>query len=78
MSHAAVEWAANQAVRLLMKKPEFIDAYGNSIPRLSSGEALTVAILITVAVILVSELAYRFVENPFREHSRGFARKWLT
>jgi peptidoglycan/LPS O-acetylase OafA/YrhL len=78
MSHAAVEWAANQAVRLLMKKPEFIDAYGNSIPRLSAGEALTVAILITVAVILISELAYRFVENPFREHSRGFARKWLT
>jgi peptidoglycan/LPS O-acetylase OafA/YrhL len=78
MCHAAVEWAGHQSVRLLMKKPEFIDTYGNSIPRLNAGEALLATLLITVAVVAVSALSYRFVENPMRERSRDFARRRLT
>lgn len=75
MSHAAVEWAANQAVRVLMKKPEFIDGYGNSIPSLSTVEALMVTFLIAVVVVAVSTAVYYFVENPFRERSRHVARR---
>jgi peptidoglycan/LPS O-acetylase OafA/YrhL len=77
MCHAAVEWAANQAVRLLLKKTEFIDAYGNSIPRLGAGETLVVTLLIVLVTIGISTLTFRLVETPFRERSRDIAKKWL-
>jgi peptidoglycan/LPS O-acetylase OafA/YrhL len=77
MSHAAIEWAANQAVRIVLKKPEFIDGYGNSIPRLSAGEALTVTALVTLAVVITSVFVYRWVEGPLRDKSRSYAQtRW--
>lgn len=76
MSHALVEWVANQAVRFIMKRPEFIDAYGNSIPGLSPSETLLVTFLIVLSVVSVSAVAYRYVESPWREKSRKFASRW--
>ena len=78
MSHAALEWVANQAVRLVLKPPEFIDGYGNSIPKLSQYQALTASGLVVVALVILSSLVYRFVENPSRETSRLLAKRWLS
>ena len=77
MCHASVEWAANQAVRVLLKRPEFIDAYGNSTPRLNPAEALIVTTLIVLTVLAISAISYRLIESPGRARSRTFAQKWL-
>ena len=75
MSHAAVEWAANQAIRMFMKKQEFIDGYGHSIPRLGRGDTVAISILITMAVIVLSLLVYVWVESPLRDRTRVVAKR---
>jgi len=75
MSHAAIVWAANQAVRMILNQPEIIDAYGNSIPSLSAGVTYAVTAMITLIVIVTSTIVYRWVESPMRAKSRSFAQK---
>ena len=75
MSHAAIEWAANQAIRVFLRKQEFIDTYGNSIPRLGRGDAIAITIMITMVVIIVSLLTYIWIENPMRNRSRVIAKR---
>jgi peptidoglycan/LPS O-acetylase OafA/YrhL len=75
MSHAAIEWAANQAVRVILKQPEIIDAYGHSIPSLSAGVTWVVSALITLTVIVTSIFVYRWVESPLRAKTRSYAQK---
>ena len=75
MSHAAIEWAANQTIRVILHKQEFIDGYGNSIPRLGRGDAIAIAVLVTTTVIVASLFVYTWVESPARDKSRALARQ---
>lgn len=72
MSHAAIEWAANQFLRVVLKRPEVI-IDGKSIPQLSGTEAFVACAAIAGAVLCVSSLLYIYVEKPWRERSRRFA-----
>lgn len=77
MSHAAIEWAANQFLRVVLKRPEvLID--GKSIPQLSGTETFIACAAIAWAVLSVSSLVYIYVEKPWRERSRHFAAARLT
>lgn len=77
MSHAAVEWAANQFVRVILKKPEIV-MHDGSVPQLSELEALVAWGLVTAVVFVISELVCRFIEEPCREKSRYFAFRALN
>jgi peptidoglycan/LPS O-acetylase OafA/YrhL len=73
MSHAAVEWVANQIFRVILKVPEVIAASGRSIPQLSGYSAFLGVSFIVILSLVVSSLVYKFVEKPFRERSREIA-----
>lgn len=78
MSHAAVIWVANQAVRALLHRPE-VSVAGRMTPALSVSEALLAYALVIGTVLLLSAAVFHFVEQPFREASRRFAfRRWPT
>lgn len=77
MSHGAVEWVANQFIRVVLKKPETVMIEGNAFPALSTSETLIAIAIILTTVLVVSSLVYRWVEKPFREKSRQFAFKHL-
>jgi peptidoglycan/LPS O-acetylase OafA/YrhL len=78
MSHAAVEWVANQIFRVVLKAPEVIAASGRSIPQLSGFSALLGVSFIVIFSFGVSSFVYKFVEKPWRERSREFAFSRLT
>jgi peptidoglycan/LPS O-acetylase OafA/YrhL len=73
MSHAAVEWVANQIFRVVLKVPEVIASSGRSIPQLSGFSTLLGVSFILILSFVVSSLVYKFVEKPWRERSREFA-----
>ena len=73
MSHAAIEWIANQVIRVLLKKPEIIGIDGISIPQLSELETLLACVVVALVVLIVSGALYKFIEKPMREKSRQFA-----
>jgi len=73
MSHAAIEWVANQVIRVVLKKPEIIRADGRSIPQLTQLETLFACMAVVTVVLLVSAFVYTFIEKPMREKSRRFA-----
>ena len=70
MSHAAVEWAVKQVVRVALKRPEVIAPDGQSVPQLSNLESMLAIVAIVASVLLVSAAVYRFIEMPMREKSR--------
>ena len=72
MSHAAIEWVANQIIRVTLKKPEIIADSGKSTPQLTAIETLLACIVIVAVVLLVSALVYMCIEKPMREKSRRF------
>lgn len=69
MTHALVIWGFIQVHRVLLKRPE-ISVHGKSVPQLSLMEAAISYVLVIACVLLVSWLAYRFIEAPFRMKSR--------
>lgn len=75
MSHGAVEWVANQFIRVVLKKTETVVIQGNIFPALSTSETLITVGLILTVVLVVSTLVYHWVEKPCRERSRRFAFK---
>ncbi|HEY0907289.1 MAG TPA: hypothetical protein VGE17_08800, partial [Methylophilus sp.] len=77
MSHGAIEWVANQFIRVVLKKPETVIIQGNAFPALSTTETWIAMGIILTTVLVVSSLVYRWVEKPFREKSRQFAFKHL-
>jgi peptidoglycan/LPS O-acetylase OafA/YrhL len=72
MSHAAIEWGANQIIRFALRKPEALSASGKSTPQLTGLETLLACVGIVAIVLLVSALAYLYIEKPLREKSRRF------
>jgi peptidoglycan/LPS O-acetylase OafA/YrhL len=73
MSHAAVEWVANQIFRVVLKVPEVVAPSGRSIPQLSGFKAILGVSFIVILSFAVSSLVYQFVEKPMRKASREFA-----
>jgi peptidoglycan/LPS O-acetylase OafA/YrhL len=70
MSHSAILWGMNNAIRLFVKRPEIIGVDGKSIPNLTLVETLGIYALILVLVLGVSHLTYHYVESYWREKSR--------
>ncbi len=77
MSHSAIEWTANQIVRVILKKPEAISA-GISTPVLSFSETAMAYFFVLSFVLAVSTLVFNCVEKPLRERSRRFAFEKLS
>lgn len=69
MSHAAVLWTINQAIRLLMHPPEAI-ANKSSAPQLPAGTAAALCGLSLVLCLALSVVIYRYLEAPSRTASR--------
>ena len=72
MSHSAILWTTNQVIRVILKKPEILISE-KSTPQLNTIETLIAWGLITLIVLMISALVYRFIEKPMREKSRSFA-----
>ncbi|OGT72109.1 MAG: hypothetical protein A3H44_07635 [Gammaproteobacteria bacterium RIFCSPLOWO2_02_FULL_57_10] len=70
MSHLAVIWGVNQFIRLILQRPEAVGADGISVPQLAAWEMLLAIGVVMGAVIMVSVLVYRLVEQPWRVRSR--------
>ncbi len=70
MSHLAILWVINQFVRFVLKKPEFIDEKGISVPQLTKVETLIICSTIFFLIIVVSNIIYNTIENPIRKKSR--------
>jgi peptidoglycan/LPS O-acetylase OafA/YrhL len=77
LSHASVEWALNQAVRVVLRAPQAVTSDGVLTPQLSAGATL-VAIAVVFALVLgLSAVVHRTVEAPWRARSRRYAaRRW--
>lgn len=73
MSHAVIEWIANQFIRVILKRPEVLGIDGGSTPQLSLAEALIAYTVTVLLVLLVGAIVFRFVERPMRERSRRLA-----
>lgn len=72
MSHAALIWILNQVIRIFLKRPEALIS-GKSVPQLGYVETLVACGLLTLLVLSVSILVYKFIELPMRQRSRLFA-----
>ncbi|WP_076792567.1 acyltransferase [Chlorobium sp. KB01] len=73
MSHPAIEWVANQIVRVLLKRPEAIGINGYSTPQLSVTETFIAYAVILSVVLITSTLVYTYFEKPLRDKSRSLA-----
>lgn len=70
MSHLAVIWGVNQFIRVILQRSERVGADGISVPQLAAGEMVVAITAVLAAVIMVSTLIYRWVEQPLRTRSR--------
>jgi peptidoglycan/LPS O-acetylase OafA/YrhL len=77
MSNAAIFWAANQFVRVVLKRNELIVGT-KSTPQLTAVEAIAAAALVITAVLVVSICIYEFLEKPARDRSRRYAVEKLS
>jgi peptidoglycan/LPS O-acetylase OafA/YrhL len=73
MSQAATTWFINQAVRVLVHRPEATGFDGKHFPALSLAEGAALYAFTLCAVLLMAYLTYRLVESPGREASRRLA-----
>jgi peptidoglycan/LPS O-acetylase OafA/YrhL len=73
MSHSAIIWLINQVLRVVLKRPDIVNAIGVSTTQLSVFETLAACSVIIVSVLIVSAIIYEFIEKPLRERSRRFA-----
>ena len=72
MSHACIIWIINVYLLAILKKPlNFIE--GRFIPKLSGWEAFATYFIVLIAVIFISTLVYKYIEQPFRFKSRDYA-----
>jgi peptidoglycan/LPS O-acetylase OafA/YrhL len=70
MSHTAVIWVFNQVFRVVFKRPVlFLD--DRMTPQLPLAATLLAYVLVVACVLLLSQLTYRFVEDPLRRKSRS-------
>jgi peptidoglycan/LPS O-acetylase OafA/YrhL len=69
MSHGAVLWVFNQALRVLFHPHEQI-IQGISTPQFSLYQSIALSLIYLVISLLIAQLMYTFIENPFRKKSR--------
>lgn len=73
MAHGAVLWGYQQAIRVIFHRPELM-IHQISTPQFSTFEAVALIAVFLVIALAVSQLAYQWVEKPFREKSRAMLR----
>lgn len=69
MCHSAVLWVFNFILGKLLKRPEVM-VNGKTAPALAVGETFVCYCLVVVAVVVLSNVVYEWVEKPIRERSR--------
>jgi peptidoglycan/LPS O-acetylase OafA/YrhL len=69
MSHAAVLWVLDNLFRRILKKPT-LTVDGSAFPQLSAWENALAVVFAVGIVLTISALAYRYIEQPWRERSR--------
>jgi peptidoglycan/LPS O-acetylase OafA/YrhL len=69
MSHTAVIWAFNQVFRIIFKRPE-IFLEDRMTPQLPLSATLLAYALVVVCVLILSQLTFKYVEEPMRQKSR--------
>jgi peptidoglycan/LPS O-acetylase OafA/YrhL len=76
MTHAALVWIITQFLTVIFKFPkiELEDGHGVATPALTG---VVILLLYVVAVMLLSQVTFRFIEAPLRRRSRVLASKWF-
>jgi peptidoglycan/LPS O-acetylase OafA/YrhL len=71
MSHGAVLWFYNQAIRVVFHHPEVV-IRGISTPQFTTGQSILLSIIYLAICFTLAQLMYSLIEKPFREKSRRF------
>lgn len=66
LTHSIVGWIVTQVLRFGMNVPTEIDQNGDTMLALGQGSGTLVTLFAVAAVLGVSALSYRFIEQPFR------------
>jgi peptidoglycan/LPS O-acetylase OafA/YrhL len=74
MSHTFVLWCCNQFVRVVLARPEAVVG-GISTPQLGFWGGLLWNGIAIAATLIISALAFRYVEDPWRLRSKELARR---
>jgi peptidoglycan/LPS O-acetylase OafA/YrhL len=70
MSHTAVIWAVNQVLRVALKRPVLL-LDDRMTPQLPILVTLICYVVVVACVLAVSQLSYKWVEEPLRQKSRS-------
>jgi peptidoglycan/LPS O-acetylase OafA/YrhL len=73
MSHFSIIWFFNQFIRVQLKKEEIITNLGYMTPQLNIFETLIAIVILFCVVIFISNLVFKFIENPLRHKLRKYA-----
>ncbi|MBJ7308744.1 acyltransferase family protein [Rugamonas sp. CCM 8940] len=73
MSHSFVLWVTANVFKRVFKRPEVRALDGSWVLSLSALEAVAALAFTLVLVLAISQLTYRFIEQPTRAKSRRFA-----
>lgn len=73
MSHGAILWFYNQAIRVVFH-PQEIFIRGISTPQFDKVPSILLSIIYLIFCLIVAQLMYLYIEKPFREKSRKLLR----
>jgi peptidoglycan/LPS O-acetylase OafA/YrhL len=73
MSHSFALWVTANMFKRVFKRPEVRALDGSWVLSLSATEAIAAISFTLLFVLAISQLTYRFIEQPTREKSRRFA-----
>lgn len=77
MVHAAVVWVFVQTLTVLLRVPKFETADGLEVAT-GWGAGLLVLLFYLAAVLALSNVTYRWIEDPFRRRARHLADRWFS
>lgn len=66
LTHSIIGWVVTQVLRFGLNMPTEVTQDGDTTLALSQGVGTLITVLAVVAVLVISSLTYRFIENPLR------------
>ncbi len=77
MVHLAVIWLFSQALRFILHTPQIIDRQGDPLLTPHPLVGILFVCLTILAILLLSQLTYAHIEDPFRKKSKALIQGWL-
>lgn len=74
MSHGAILWFYNQAIRVVFHPNEIV-IKGISTPQFTTAQSIILSVIYLAACLILANIMYLCIEKPFREKSRKLIQK---